>query len=96
MAFKRSNLAPNQKSESSIKIEETKLVFFAAHDRKLPFARGDSIDSEESPFIKSGHSEEIELCEIPKRGMRVETSCSTTISMFRYNTKSMTLSKSHR
>lgn len=57
MAFKRSNLAPNQKSKSSIKIEETKRVFFAAHDRKLPLARGDSIDSDESPLIKSGRSE---------------------------------------
>ncbi|CAI2291849.1 hypothetical protein IFVP136_C210011 [Vibrio parahaemolyticus] len=62
----------------------------------MPVARADSIDSDESPFSKSGHSEEIELCEIPKRGMRVETSCSTTISMFGYITKSMTLSKSHR
>lgn len=67
MAFKRSNLAPNQKSESSIKIEETKLVFFAAHDRKLPFARGDSIDSDESPLSKSGRSEELGLCDRHKR-----------------------------
>ncbi|WP_219624750.1 hypothetical protein, partial [Vibrio parahaemolyticus] len=64
-------------------------------DRKLPVARADSIDSDESPLSKSVHSEEIELCEIPKRGMRVETGGSTTISMFRYNTKPMTLSKSH-
>lgn len=68
MAFKRRNLAPNQKSESSIKIEETKLVFFAAHDRKLPFARADSIDSDESPLSKSGRSEEIGLCDRHKRG----------------------------
>lgn len=71
------------------------MVFFAADDRKLPVARADSIDSDESPLSKSGRSEEIGLCDRPKRGVRVETSSSTTISMFRYNTKSMTLSKSH-
>ncbi|CAI2340692.1 hypothetical protein IFVP177_C210011 [Vibrio parahaemolyticus] len=61
----------------------------------MPFARADSIDSDESPSSKSDRSEEIGLCYRPKRGMRVETSSSTTISMFQYNTKSMTLSKSH-
>lgn len=71
-------------------------MFFAADDRKLPLARADSIDSDESPLSKSGHSEEIGVSELPKRGMKVEASSRRTMSMFRYNTKPMTLSKSHR
>lgn len=69
MAFKRSNLAPNQKSESSIKIEETKLVFFPpmtenclSHELTL------LIVMKESPLSKSSRSEEIGLCDRSKRG----------------------------